>query len=158
MNYRCVNKLTAVHAAYLAGLIDGEGTVTLTRLNRNRYRGLAVTVSNTEVNILRYALSLIGVGKITNKRRSKINHTPSYTYQITNRQALDFLGQISPFLQSLKAERARLVPSDYVRLTPRNGRYSGEQLTQRDLFVKRFFEIRPAGDAGRPRPKLPERM
>lgn len=154
MVYRHVNALTAVDAAYLAGLIDGEGTVTLTRLSRNRERGLAVTISNTELNILEHVLSCVGVGKITNKRKSGVNHTPSYTYQITNRQALDLLRQIGPFLRSHKAARAQMVLKEYLRLTPRNGRYTKEQLHQRETFVREFFEIRPADQTGRLRPRL----
>jgi hypothetical protein len=93
MTYKKTNKLSPVNAAYLAGLVDGEGSITLTKLSRNRQRGLAVTISNTELMILQYVLDIVGVGKITNKRKSKINHTPNYTYQITNRQALDLLNQ-----------------------------------------------------------------
>jgi hypothetical protein len=154
MVYKRVNELTVVDAAYLAGLIDGEGTVTLTRLSRNRERGLAVTISNTELNILGHVLSCVGVGKITNKRKSGVNHTPSYTYQITNRQALDLLRQIGPFLRSHKAARAQMVLKEYLKLTPRNGRYTKEQLHQRERFVREFFEIRPADQTGRLRPRL----
>jgi hypothetical protein len=141
MVYKSANRLVATDAAYLAGLIDGEGTITLTRLNRNRERGLAVTISSTELSILSHVLAVIGAGKITNKKVSKEHHIPSYTYQITNRQALDVLQQISPHLRSYKAARAALVLRDYVRLTPRNGRYTEEQLEARNLFVQKFFLV-----------------
>ena len=154
MTYKKTNKLSPVCAAYLAGLVDGEGTVTLTKHDRNRQRGLAVTISNTERIILQHVLGVVGVGKITNKRRSRINHTPSYTYQITNRQALDLLNQIGPFMKSHKASRAELALKEYLRLTPRNGRYTREQLLQREVFIRRFFDIRPAETTGRPRPLL----
>ncbi len=35
MSYRKTKKLAPTEAAYLAGLIDGEGTITLSRRNRN---------------------------------------------------------------------------------------------------------------------------
>lgn len=35
-------------AAYIAGLIDGEGTLTLSRRHRNENRHLVVSVSNTD--------------------------------------------------------------------------------------------------------------
>ncbi|MET0514500.1 MAG: LAGLIDADG family homing endonuclease [Nitrospiraceae bacterium] len=144
--YKRANILEPVHASYIAGLIDGEGTVTLTRLSRNRQRGLAVTISNTERDILEHVFRLIGVGKITNKRRSKSHHVPSYTYQITNRQALDLLKQICPYMRSHKSDRARLAVCQYVKLTPRNGRYTIDQLRERDKFVRQFFAIRPVVD------------
>ena len=36
--YRKVAELSEIDAAYIAGLIDGEGTVTLTRKHRNENR------------------------------------------------------------------------------------------------------------------------
>jgi hypothetical protein len=38
--YKLNNVLTATDAAYIAGLIDGEGTVTLTRKHKNENRQL----------------------------------------------------------------------------------------------------------------------
>jgi hypothetical protein len=152
MTYRKVNKLTPVDAAYLAGLIDGEGTVTLTRLSKNRQRGLAVTISNTELAILQHVLEAVGVGKITNKRKSRMHHTPSYTYQIANRQALELLRQVGQYMKSHKAGRANLAIREYLDLTPRNGRYSIGLLARREAFVRRFFNTRPTEYAGRPHP------
>lgn len=142
MSYRETKKLTLTDAAYLAGLIDGEGTITLSRRNRNKYRALVVTVSNTELGILQYVQAITGVGKITNKRIAKPTHTPSFTYQVGNRQALDILGQIAEYLRSHKAARAQLALKDYLSLTPRNGRYSTEQLAKREQFIEKFFDIR----------------
>ena len=34
--------------------------------------------------------------------------------------------------------------SDYVRLTPRNGKYSAAMTDARDAFIRAFFEIEPA--------------
>ena len=45
---RNVIELATIDAAYIAGLIDGEGTITLTRLHRNQNRQLVVSISNTE--------------------------------------------------------------------------------------------------------------
>ena len=154
MTYRKVRTLNQADAGYIAGLIDGEGTITLTRKHANERRGLAVTISNTERTILQYVLNAIGVGTITNKRAAKANHTPSYTLQVWNRQALALLQQIRPLLKSYKASRANLVLIDYLRLTSRNGRYTERQLAEREEFVRRFFAIRPSLVGGRPGPTL----
>jgi len=45
--YKTVNPFNGIDAAYIAGLIDGEGTITLTRKHRNGNRQLAITISNT---------------------------------------------------------------------------------------------------------------
>jgi intein/homing endonuclease len=46
--YRKVRKLSPEQAAYLAGLIDGEGTIALTRKHRGEHRQLMVSISSTE--------------------------------------------------------------------------------------------------------------
>jgi hypothetical protein len=137
-----VRTLSAVRAGYLAGLIDGEGTIALSRKTRGGNRQLFVSISSTERPMLEHVLHIVGVGKITNKRTYRKHHTPSCTYIVANRQALKLLEQIQPYLQSYKRRRARLVLNDYLRLTPRNGKYSATQLKQRERFVKRFLELR----------------
>jgi len=68
-------------AAYVAGLIDGEGTISLTRKHAGENRQLAVSIANTELAILEYALRVIGVGKITRKRTSQAHHAPGFVTQ-----------------------------------------------------------------------------
>jgi hypothetical protein len=140
--YRKVKMLDLADAAYIAGLIDGEGTVTMTRRNRYKNRGLVGSISNNEIPIFRHVQDSIGAGKITGKRITSERHAPSYTYCITNRQALSLLEQVCPFLKSHKSARASLALKEYLRLTPRNGRYTPEQTDERETFVSNFFAIR----------------
>jgi len=141
--YRKVRKLTSEEAAYLAGLIDGEGTVSLTRKHRGEHRQLMVSISNTEQPLLRYVKKIIGAGRITNKRTYQANHTPSATYAISNRQALDVLEQVRPYLKTYKAKRAQLILRSYIRLTPRNGKYTQALLKERDIFIEKFLRLNP---------------
>ena len=141
--YKKVRILSLPEAAYLAGLIDGEGTITLTRKTKNANRTIAISISNTELNLLTYSLEIIGAGKIAPKRVTKANHTPAFIYQISGRQALIVIEQILPFLRSYKKERGMLLAKSYIQLTPRNGRYTEELANERELFIKKFFEIRP---------------
>lgn len=131
--------LEPVEAAYVAGLMDGEGTVTLSRVHKYRQRGIALTISNTERGLVLYMREVVGAGSGTTKRRSKLHHTPSFVYHLNDRRALDLLRQIRPYMTSHKADRADALLKDYVRLTPRNGRYSAQILREREQFVRRFF-------------------
>lgn len=140
--YKQVKKLIPEDAAYIAGLIDGEGTISLSRKHRFENRQLVVSISNTERNLLNYVQETVGAGRITNKRTSRANHTPSFTYSISNRQALDLLKQISPYLKSYKSGRATLILDHYVRLTPRNGRYTSIQIEDREAFIQQFLCLR----------------
>jgi hypothetical protein len=72
---------------------------------------------------------------------ARAHHSPSFAYCITSRQALHLLAQIAPFLRTYKSQRACLLLQEYVRLTPRNGRYTAEQLAARAEFEVRFFTI-----------------
>lgn len=141
-NYRKTRKLKPTEAAYLAGLIDGEGTVTLTRKHKNEFRQLAVTISSTERYLLEDVLEMTNAGKITRKRVASSKHTESWTFAIYNRQALCLLEQIRPFLRTYKKIRADLILRNYLRLTPRNGKYSQSQLAEKKLFERRLLDVK----------------
>jgi hypothetical protein len=137
-----VRRLTSEHAAYLAGLIDGEGTVTLTRAHRHENRRLVVSISNNDLSLLKFVKTAIGAGKITTKKIYSERHARSFAYQVSNRQALDVLRQIAAFLRTYKAARAKLALADYLRLTPRNGRYTRELAKSRVEFEGRLLAMR----------------
>jgi len=141
--YRLVNRLDLPTAAYLAGLVDGEGTVTLTRVHRNENRRLVVCIANNDLSLLEYVRDAVGAGKITAKRSYSRHHSPSFNYQIANRQALDLLRQIVIFMRTYKTRRAQLALQNYLRLTPRNGRYSAETRTARLEFENNLLAMRP---------------
>lgn len=105
---REVKRLPKPVAAYIAGLVDGEGTVTLARQHSNEGRRLALSISNTEIALLEFVRDSVGAGHITGKRTYSPRQTPSFTYAGTSRQALAVLEQIVPYLRSYKKERAAL--------------------------------------------------
>ena len=129
-------------AAYLAGLIDGEGTVALSRRHANESRQLVVSISSTELALVEWALHTTGVGKITRKRTVSALHAPGLTYCVANRQALDLLRQVEPYLRSYKRLRARLVLTSYLELTPRNGKYTKELADRRRRFEEAFARLK----------------
>ena len=73
-------QLTVGEAAYLAGIVDGEGTITLTRMHRGENRRPVVSISSTELPLLLYVKSVVGAGRITRKACVRSCHTPSYAY------------------------------------------------------------------------------
>lgn len=141
--YKTVLPLSSANAAYLAGLIDGEGTITLTREHRRESRRLVVSISNNELALLQYVQTLVGAGHITNKQTYGERHAPSFTYKITNRQALNLLQAVAPYLHTYKAARALLALKEYIEVTPRNGRYTAELRKAREAFEEKFLSILP---------------
>ena len=141
--YRTVQHLASEMAAYLAGLVDGEGTITLTAQHRGEKRRLVVAISNTDRSLLEFVLHIVGAGRITAKRTYKEHHTPSFAYTISNRQALDLLSQIARYLKTYRARRAEMAIQRYLALTPRNGKYPAEVLRMRDAFEQEFLAVGP---------------
>jgi len=141
--YKKVHLLPIAEAAYLAGIIDGEGTITLTRKEAKGPRQLAVTISSCEQVLLKYALKTTGAGVVSTKRIYGPNHSPAFSYRILNRQALSLLEQIAPYLRTYKAKRSKLILEKYLDVTPRNGKYNPVLLRQKEKFEKNFFAIVP---------------
>ena len=155
MPCRIVRRLAVDEAAYLAGLIDGEGTVTMSRLHARDRRQLIVSISSTEPGILGWVRQTVGAGKVTRKRVASVRHAPGLTFTAANRQALDLLGQTAMYLRSYKRMRAELALAKYVATTPRNGRYSPETARLRDEFESTILALHPAERRVRPELRRP---
>lgn len=144
-----MNLLPAREAAYIAGLIDGEGTITLTRLHAGEGRRPVVSISNNDWALLKFVQASVGAGKITGKRSASERHAPSFTWQLTSRQALELLEQVVPFLRTYKADRARLALDRYLAVTSRNGRYPPADLARRHAFEATFLALLPQPSTSR---------
>ena len=148
MNHgRRTKDLPSEVAAYIAGLIDGEGTITLSRLHANENRRLVISIANTEFPLLKFVIDEVGAGKITRKKTTSDRHTPSFCYAVSSRQALALLRQICPYLRSYKKRRAELALRLYESLTPRNGKYTVDLLAERQLFELALLRVVPRNDA-----------
>jgi hypothetical protein len=141
--YKKVQELSDVERGYIAGIIDGEGTITLSIKQKGGTRHLSVTVSGTEISLIGYLLKVIGAGRITRKKVYQDHHKPSYTYAIYSRQAIDLLEQITPHLNTYKIKRAKLALKYYIAVTPRNGRYTEAMKKKKEKFVVKFLAILP---------------
>lgn len=149
--HRHSHELSPETAAYIAGLIDGEGTITLTRLHANENRRLVVSIANTELQLLQFVVDQLGAGKITRKRTTSDLHTPSFCYAVSSSQALILLQQVFPYLRSYKRQRAELALNNYSALTPRNGKYTSNLLDRRHAFERTFLDLKPGHSEHRER-------
>lgn len=141
--YRSVQSLDAETAAYIAGLVDGEGTITLTAEHSGERRHLVVSISNTDRRLLEFVLAKVGAGRITRKRTYSERHAPSFAYKVTNRQALDLIAQVHGHLKTYRRTRAAMALAHYIALTPRNGKYSAETLRLRQAFERDLLATGP---------------
>ena len=84
-------------AAYLAGLIEGEGTVMLYR--RGRGAAIRLTVANTHAGLLEWCSTATGVGAVTWKApRNPAKHKPGGWWFANADAAVSILEQIEPYL------------------------------------------------------------
>jgi hypothetical protein len=146
-----VRRLTESEAGYVAGIVDGEGTITLTRTHRGENRRPVISISSTEQPLLLYVRSVIGAGRITCKKCERAHHAPAFAYTISSRQALSVLRQISGLLRTYKAKRAGLLMNEYLLVTPRNGRYDARLRSAKEDFERRFFAITARASGYAPR-------
>ncbi len=128
--------MTETQKAYLAGIIDGEGTVTLTRCHKNQTPSPQLSVSNTDLELLEYIQNLVGCGQIQAKKKSEPHHRQSWHWQTHSvRDNLYILEQIYPFLR-VKKLQAGLILRHYRDVTSRNGRYTSELLEKKRRLVE----------------------
>lgn len=130
-------------AAYIAGIIDGEGSIILTRMHVKEHRRPCITIASTDKELLLYAQSLIGGTIINKKNYNPEKHKNSYTLNITTKkEVFPALRQISPFLRvNKKRLRARWILEQYDLVTVRNGKYTSEELAKKVAFETEFFKL-----------------
>jgi hypothetical protein len=125
--------------AYLAGIIDGEGTVTLSRHHKNEMSSPHVSVANNNRKMLEWIRSRVG-GVITNKRKNKPHHHASYVWSVCFNRALVVLQEVSEFL-IVKKPHAELILKEYKKATHRAGKYSESMLKKKERLVGKIRKL-----------------
>jgi hypothetical protein len=122
-----LESLTEAERGYLAGIIDGEGTISFSRCmgngkNRNSYR-LLLSVSNTDQRLILWLHERFGgtrfesrtSGKSPRKRRL-------YGWTIITNKAIVMCREIAPYLV-IKREQAEMMAGGFIHL-PLDGRFA----------------------------------
>lgn len=123
--------------AYIAGIMDGEGTVTLIRQHSNENYSPEVSVANTSIKLLQWLKSNVGGGTIVRKKMRSERHKQAYTWKLRDNKALQLLREINRYL-ILRKPHAELILKKYKKLTPRNGRYTPWQLKRKAFLVEQI--------------------
>jgi len=113
--HAAIHPLTVAEAAYIAGMIDADGTATVTR--RGDLVMPLVLIVNTDLGLIDWLLTTIGAGcayetKTEPKRpdQSKARWNKVHRYQLTGRKAQSLLTACRPYLL-VKSRQADLVIS-----------------------------------------------
>lgn len=128
------------HLVYTAGLIDGEGTITLLKgRSSDKFRHPVVSVTSTSKELIDFLHQTFD-GVIVTQKIYKDHHKPSWSWKITYDQAIEFIRLVRPFMkESSKCQRCDMILSTYKSLTNRNGKYTTEQIQAKLDFEKAFL-------------------
>ncbi|QOR66165.1 LAGLIDADG family homing endonuclease [Cytobacillus suaedae] len=102
-------------AAYLAGIIDGEGTISLTRMHKCEHRRPCITIASTDYELLLFIQSLTEGAISSKKNYNPERHKDSFTLTIKNKAiVLNILKGISIYLRvDKKRNRALWILENY---------------------------------------------
>lgn len=126
--------------AYTAGLMDGEGTVTLIKSHStDRYRYPNVSITSTTHELIEFLVDNFG-GLARAQKTYKEHHKQSWSWLIRGDKAIEMLELLVPYMKEPeKIRRANLIIEKYKSVTPRNGRYSTEMHLAKLAFEAEFF-------------------
>lgn len=129
-----------INHSYAAGLIDGEGTITLSKnKSSDKFRKPAISVSSTTYELLQFLKNHYG-GSISRHKTYQDHHKESWSWKLSYNKAIDFIQIILPYLKEPeKVRRCTLIITEYKTLTPRNGKYTEELSQLKENFEYRFF-------------------
>ena len=135
-----------IDLAYLAGFIDGEGTITLSLLsNPKAFRTPELSVTSTDYYLLDSFVKRFG-GSIQTKAPHKEHWKTGYAYRLKGDAAIAAIAALFPYLRHhVKRARATMILDHYKRLTKRNGKYSPEERRLKERFEDMFFALSSRG-------------
>lgn len=135
--------MTISEAAYIAGIIDGEGSISLTRNHKGENRRPCITISSNDIELLNYIKEVAGGVIIMKKNYKPDTHNQSYTLNIKRKnEVFNLLGQTIDYLRiNKKRKRAEWIIKHYDDVTPRNGKYTPEMCRRKEEFESTFFNL-----------------
>lgn len=135
--------MSTISLEYMAGLFDGEGTVTLLKCDPSPYRQVVVSIQMCDKSLVEEIKNSYG-GATTYRKARKANYSDAWTWKLTHRKAMDFLASILPYVR-LPAKRQRIsyILDNYDAVFKANGKYTEQEKTQRLIFEEAFFSLTP---------------
>lgn len=115
-----IKNLSDLEKSYIAGFIDGEGCLTISRHpskdgTKNPYKYSPwISVTNTNLEVMVWLKDITGLGHISLKSFRNIRHKDAYHWAIWSNQAFQLLEVLQPFLK-VKAPQCKLLLEFYKR-------------------------------------------
>jgi len=128
---------------YISGFFDADGYITMVSPNKNKNKTVVVGFTNVEKELLEsirdFILLEINVkGHIVKKPARKETHSDSYDLTYKYNSALSVIKHVNSY-HPKKKHRKTIVTEQYIKLTPRNGKYTDDMKEKREKMVLSFF-------------------
>lgn len=128
---------------YIIGFFDGEGSISLTRQSSNGNKTSQLSFCNNEIYVLEQIEAFIRkelniTGFIVTKRARKETHNTNYALQYNHLPKCLLIAKYLKSKHSIKSKRLRML-IQINEVTPRNGKYTKEQLIKRNQLIKEFY-------------------
>lgn len=133
-----------MNSAYLAGLIDGEGTIGLEKNYKSSdpevFFRPYLTVPSTTLEIVEWLRDQYS-GCVVRKKTYRDHHLPSFVWKVDFGNCRTALTDARPFLLvPTKVHRANMIVDRYPLVVRRNGQYNDEQQDALRQFREEFYE------------------
>jgi hypothetical protein len=125
-------------AAYIAGVIDGDGSISISRQQTGRWPtfGVILRVDTTSRALADHLQRVTGLGSVmTLEVRDPVRHRPGYAWAVTGAAAASILYAVSPFLR-MKAPRAAPALALAAAQRGRGARSRAERAWQAELHAR----------------------
>ncbi|SNT65121.1 hypothetical protein SAMN05421812_12048 [Asanoa hainanensis] len=132
-----------VEKAWVAGILDGDGCVTLHGYAASKaYRKPLIVVDSTDIEILQELSRLYGGGLVV-KKKAKDHHLQAWTWRLYGSdKVLALIADVLPYMRcAVKVDRATLLANEYKHVTRRNGYYTPDARARKEAFEARFMAI-----------------
>ncbi len=122
--------------AYAAGIIDGEGCISITyasyRTGSPHFR-LVVTVSNTNEDLVSWLQYMFGGSYHHYEDMKRPNQKPVYKWNLGTKASCEFLKMIQPYVL-LKQEQIKLAFEFHERMGQQGKELSAEEIGKRQVI------------------------
>jgi hypothetical protein len=128
------------NAAYLAGILDGEGTVSVSRTSTNQSakackRGFAyrssIGIALTDENLLLWVQQVTGVGRICRVKSQSPKHKAAWRWTAWSKDAVYVAKMVLPYLRLKKRQAENLIAFQAVMRFPGSKGLSDVEWTAR---------------------------
>jgi hypothetical protein len=132
--------LTKAQLGYIAGVIDGEGSISIIKASGKYHFSyqLRLIVTNTDYRMLKWLKDTIGYGNVAERKRkiTQPNWSPVYIYSVTATKAKNLLVTIYPYLV-IKREQADIAIEFTKTVLPQKNNIYGCKGMKPDILLKR---------------------